>query len=998
MVRRRALEHDDWIAAWRFSWGEIQGGASMKTSDDRCDVEGRQLLLYSDSWSDVVVIEDGLASSGLDSRFCRAGDWQQLELFLDETWDALLVSIRVPDEVFSSLADRVHQHRPLLPVVLICDPIGEEATADFFRLGISNLVLRSNLSRLPAVLRDLSDGRRGEDVAQVNGELLEMLVTNMPLPAFLGALAQKVEALVSGARVAVMLAARQGRVLEVGAAPTLSGVVAAAFNGLEIGEGVPCCISAAARKAQVVAEAIADDPRWADYQALIRENCLYACWSTPILDAKDGLLGTVDLYFESPGKPGDFHRRVLAMATRIARIAIERFNEEQLIRKLQLAVDQNPNSIVITNTRAEIEYVNQAFERVTGYTLDEVRGYNPSILQSCLTPRQRYLDLWKALGEGRGWQGEMINRRRNGELFIEHEIFSPIRQVDGTISHYLCIKEDVTARKRDAEELERHRHHLDELVAERTAELIRAKEQAEAAGRAKSTFLANMSHEIRTPLNAIVGLTHMLRRREATPEQVLKLERIAGAADHLLAVINDILDVSKIDSGCLVLEDKPFDLEDMLARVCDMVGEKVREKGLELIFDAGQVPCGLRGDATRLGQGVLNYLSNAVKFTEQGSIAVRVAILEETDRDPFLRFEVEDSGVGIAPEQLAKLFEPFRQADESVTRKYGGTGLGLAISRNIARLMQGDAGATSVPGQGSVFWLTARLGKDGQSAPYRQGAPAFSGVRALVVEAVTMTRMVILQQLKLLGVQGDGVAGGAEAVRAFAQAAEEGDPYRVLLIDLSLSGLDGLDTLAEIRHIPAAGEAIAFLVSSSNDDDLAQEARRAGFVGVLGKPLSTSTLHDALQRHLALANETLPQPVFMPSIEAALRDRYAGQRILLVEDEPINQMVAREMLEDVGMLVDAAGDGEEALGLVGQTAYAIVLMDLQMPRLGGLDAARMLRLLPNGSEVPIVAMTANAFNEDRENCLAAGMNDFLPKPVTPELLYGVLLKGLGKAA
>jgi CheY-like chemotaxis protein len=271
-------------------------------------------------------------------------------------------------------------------------------------------------------------------------------------------------------------------------------------------------------------------------------------------------------------------------------------------------------------------------------------------------------------------------------------------------------------------------------------------------------------------------------------------------------------------------------------------------------------------------------------------------------------------------------------------------------------------------------------------------------VRALVVEEVTMTRMVILQQLKLLGVQGDGVASGAEAVRAFSLAAEEGDPYRVLLIDLSLSAMDGLDTLAEIRKLPAAGEAIAFLVSSSNDDDLAQEARRAGFVGVLGKPLSTSTLHDALQRHLALANETLPQPVFMPSIEAALRDRYAGQRILLVEDEPINQMVAREMLEDVGMLVDAAGDGEEALGLVGQTAYAIVLMDLQMPRLGGLDAARMLRLLPNGSEVPIVAMTANAFNEDRENCLAAGMNDFLPKPVTPELLYGVLLKWLGKAA
>ncbi len=970
----------------------------MKTSDDRCEMEGRQLLVYSENWSDAVVIEDALVSSGACSRFRRADDRQQLELCLDEGWDALLLGVRVPDQPFSGWLAKLRQRRPALPIILICDPIGEEAAADLFRVGIHDLVLRGNLSRLSSVLRRLAERRRGELITQMHGELLEILVASFPLPVFLGALAERVEALVPGAQVAVMLVARSGRVLEVGAAPTLSGVLAAAIGGLTIGERMPCCASAAARRTQVVADSLADDPQWADYWVLMEEHGRRACWSTPILNAGGELFGTIDLYLAAPGRPDDFDQRVLAMATRIAGIGIERYNEEQLIRKLQLAVDQNPNSIVITNTRAEIEYVNQAFERVTGYTLDEVRGYNPSILQSGLTPRQRYLDLWKALGEGRGWQGEMINRRRNGELFIEHEIFSPIRQSDGTVSHYLCIKEDITARKRDAEELERHRHHLDELVAERTAELIRAKEQAEAAGRAKSTFLANMSHEIRTPLNAIVGLTHMLRRRAATPEQVLKLERIAGAADHLLAVINDILDVSKIDSGCLVLEDKPFDLEDMLARVCDMVGEKVREKGLELIFDAGQVPCGLRGDATRLGQAVLNYLSNAVKFTEHGSIAVRVAVIEESDSDLFLRFEVEDSGVGIAPEQLAKLFEPFRQADESVTRKYGGTGLGLAISRNIARLMQGDAGATSVPGKGSVFWLTARLGKDGQSAAYRQGPPAFSGVRALVAEEVTMTRMVILQQLRLLGVQGDGVASGAEAVRAFALAAEEGDPYRVLLIDLSLSGLDGLDTLAEIRRLPAADGVIGFLVSSSNEDDLTQEARRAGFVGVLGKPLSTSTLHDALQRHLGLSTDMLPQPVFMPSVEAVLRERYAGQRILLVEDEPINQMVAREMLEEVGMLVDSAGDGEEALGLAGQAAYAMVLMDVQMPKLGGLDATRLLRLLPNASSVPIVAMTANAFNEDRENCLAAGMNDFLPKPVTPELLYGVLLKWLGKAA
>lgn len=261
-----------------------------------------------------------------------------------------------------------------------------------------------------------------------------------------------------------------------------------------------------------------------------------------------------------------------------------------------------------------------------------------------------------------------------------------------------------------------------------------------------------------------------------------------------------------------------------------------------------------------------------------------------------------------------------------------------------------------------------------------------------------MSRMVILQQLRLLGVRGDGVASGEEAVRAFALAAQEGDPYSVLLIGLFLPGMDGLDTLLRIRDLSAAQEVAAFLICSSNDDELAEEARRNGFSGVLSKPLSTSTIHDVLQRHLALGSDVHSQPVFMPSIEETLRARYAGRRILLVEDEPINQMVTREMLEEVGMLVDIAGDGEEALAQVQKERYAIVLMDLQMPRLGGLDAARMLRQFPNGRDIPIVAMTANAFSEDRDNCLAAGMNDFLPKPVSPESLYGVLLQWLERVS
>ena len=301
----------------------------MKTSDDRCEMEGRQLLVYSENWSDAVVIEDVLVSSGACSRFRRADDRQQLELCLDEGWDAVLLCVRLPDQQFSGWLAKLRQRRPALPIILICDPIGEEATADLFRLGIHDLVLRGRLSRLLTVLRRLAERRRGELITQMHGELLEILVANFPLPVFLGALAERVEALVPGAQVAVMLAARSGRVLEVAAAPTLSGLLAAAIGGLTIGERMPCCASAAARRTQVVAETVADDPQWADYWSLMEEHGRRACWSTPILNSGGELLGTVDLYLGAPGRPDDFDQRVLAVATRIAGIGIERYNEEQ---------------------------------------------------------------------------------------------------------------------------------------------------------------------------------------------------------------------------------------------------------------------------------------------------------------------------------------------------------------------------------------------------------------------------------------------------------------------------------------------------------------------------------------------------------------------------------------------------------------------------------------------------------------------------------------------
>ena len=540
--------------------------------------------------------------------------------------------------------------------------------------------------------------------------------------------------------------------------------------------------------------------------------------------------------------------------------------------------------------------------------------------------------------------------------------------------------------------LARHQESLERTVEDRTKQLSEAMQAANEANKAKGDFLANMSHEIRTPMNAIIGLTDLCLRTDLTEKQRDYLQKVLSSGQSLLGIINDILDFSKIEAGKLDIEHIEFDIDEVLDNLATVANVKSQEKGLELLFRRDpKIPTVLVGDPLRLGQILLNLTNNAVKFTEQGQILVEISLREKAEDEVTIEFSVRDTGIGMTGEQIARLFQSFSQADTSTTRKYGGTGLGLAISKQLVEFMGGEIDVESEPDVGSTFFFSVPLGiGEGAEEKAFTTTPDLKGLSAIVVDDNPTAREILQAYLESFTFRVDTAENAEDLFRKIKETAE---PYSLIVLDWLMPGMNGTEAAAKIKtEIKPAVDPHIIMVSGFNARDVKDNAGSEFIDKHLSKPVSPSHLYDAIMEAFGVETKRRKRGHAHGQPDMETLRPIQGARLLLVEDNEINQQVACELLQQARFHVEIANHGQEALDMLGQGRYDAVLMDMQMPVMDGITATKKIRSDSRFDDLPVIAMTANATAGDRARCEEAGMNDHIPKPVIPGVLFATLLK------
>ena len=642
----------------------------------------------------------------------------------------------------------------------------------------------------------------------------------------------------------------------------------------------------------------------------------------------------------------------------------------------KFALDQH-SLVSMTDLKGTITYVNDKFSEISGYSKAELIGKKHSLLNSNAQSKTYWHDMHQTVLTGDTWHDEVRNRAKDGHYYWVDTTIVPNFDKHKKINGFTSIRTDITQQKEDAKSL------------------ALAKEQAEAASISKDDFLANMSHEIRTPMNGVIGMTNLLLDSNLNQDQLKLASTVKSSAVGLLSIINDILDFSKVEAGKLDLELIPFNLGKMIEDIGTTMSFQSQRKGLQLICPATPIiQQWVKADPGRIRQILTNLIGNAIKFTEQGEVAVFIRILEETTEEKSFRFEVKDSGIGIDKFQQSKLFDKFSQADNSTTRKYGGTGLGLSICKKLVELMGGEIGIDSKYGEGATFWFTLPLLKTKEIDSADLYNTDIKNEKILIVDDNETNRELMHQLHKIWGIPHKLVDSAKAALIELTLATQESTPYTIAILDMQMPEMDGLELCNQIQKIPQLAHTKLIMASSQAQSGDALKMKTAGFKGYITKPIQQSELLNVLLMVSGIES-SISEFGTRHSIK---EDVKFNARILVVEDNATNQLVIEGLLKKLGVNVDLAGNGQEAItALQGDSSYDLIFMDCQMPVLDGYKATEEIRSKQTGIKnrtIPIIAMTANAMAGDKEKCLDSGMNDYLSKPIDTAKVIEVLKEWL----